>query len=56
MKQTTRDALLIEMARLLLGIALCGTGHYDKFSGGRFRKIFIQAMRETEEDVTNEQT
>lgn len=29
MKQTTRDTLLIEMAKLLIGIAIYGAGKYD---------------------------
>ena len=29
MKQTTRDTLLIEMAKLLIGIAIYGAGNYE---------------------------
>ena len=32
MKQTTRDTLLIEMAKLLIGIAIYGAGKYDSDS------------------------
>lgn len=56
MKQITRDTLLIEMAQLLYEIALYDLGHHDKFSVGFLRQLIGDAMKETEEEMQNEQT
>lgn len=48
MKQTTRDTLLIEMAKLLIGIAIYGAGEYDSDS------TQLDALREAIDDAEKE--
>jgi hypothetical protein len=52
MKQTTRDTLLIEMAKLLMSIAIYGAGKYDSDSRqlDDLREAIGKAMKETEQE------